>query len=248
MPGLLQVELGLLGDVARVARVVLAGDRILDETRDVQRRVLRERVHVRRGGVELQEHVGFLDLLEPADRRAVEGLTVGELLVGQLVDRQRQVLHLPRQIGEAEIHDQGPGFLGHGDDVLGRLRVRHDDSFPSVVGDPPRLGGRRPGSVTRALTLGYEGPDMARGRRRRRRPRAPGGMGGNLSAARSAWAADVLSGRPQGDPRRIALHERGLHRGAEGDESQNRDEIRGGEPAVHGQGIGPGGLARAEPR
>ena len=247
MPVCLQVELGLLRDVARVARVVLAGDRVLHEARDVQRGVLRERIHVRGVGSSIEQHVRLLDLLEPADRRAVERLPVGELLLGQLVDRQRQVLDLSRQVGEAKIHDLGPGFLGHGDDVLGRLRVRHDDSFPSVVGDAPRLGGERHGSVTRALTLGYDGTGCGGGRRRRRRPLVPGGMGGDLSAARPATAAGVLSVRPQGDPCRIALHERGLRGGAEGDESQERDELRGGEPGVHAQGIDLRAHARAEP-
>ena len=46
-PGLFQVQLGLLRDVARVAAVHLAGHRVLHEAVDVQRRVLRERIQVR---------------------------------------------------------------------------------------------------------------------------------------------------------------------------------------------------------
>ena len=157
-PGLLEVELGLLRDVARVARVVLTGDRVLHEARDVQRRVLRERVHVRGARVEIEEHVRLLDLLEPPDGRTVEWLTLGELLLGQLVDRHRQVLHLARQVGEAQIRDLCPGLLGHGDDVLGRLRAPHDAAPSPPTTDPQRVGARSAGSVTRALTLRYGRP------------------------------------------------------------------------------------------
>ena len=72
MPGLLQVQLGLLRDVARVAAVLSPVTGSFTKHVDVQRAVLRERVHVRRVGVEDQEHVRLLDLLEPADRRSVE--------------------------------------------------------------------------------------------------------------------------------------------------------------------------------
>src|SRR4029079_3488913 len=115
-------------------------------------------------------------------RGAVERLAFLELFLGELMDRQGKVLHLARQVGEAQIDDLCPGFVGHGDDVLGRLRVRHHDSLlgagPSTDGDAPRVGRWRDGSVTRALTLRYESPRKGAGPALSRRPLCAGGMGG----------------------------------------------------------------------
>src|SRR6185436_1599052 len=144
-----------------------------------------------------------------------------------------------------------PGLLGHGDDVLGRLRVRHHDSLlgagPSTDGDVPRVGRWRDGSVTRALTLRYESPRKGAGPALSRRPLCAGGDGWNLVLAAPAPFAVVLSGRPHPNPRRVALHERGRYRSAEGDKSQRGDEVRGGDPCVHGRDIGRGARHRAEP-
>ena len=118
-PGLLQVELGLLRDVARIAAVHLAGDRVSHEAVDVDRRVLRERIHVRGVRIGHEEHVRLLDLLEAADRGSVEPDPFLEDRLRQLGHRDREVLHQPRQVAEPEIDDLGSGLLGHGDDVLG---------------------------------------------------------------------------------------------------------------------------------
>ena len=103
--GAAEVVLRLLGDVARVAAVGLAGDRVLHEAVDVERLVLRERVDHRGVGIGDQEHVRLLDLLEPADRRAVEAQAVLEDVLGELVRRDREVLHEPRQVAEADVDD-----------------------------------------------------------------------------------------------------------------------------------------------
>ena len=103
--GAREVVLGLLRDVARVAAVGLAGDRVLHEAVDVQRLVLRERVDHRGVGIGDQEHVRLLDLLEAADRRAVEAEAVLEDVLGQLVGRDREVLHEPGQVAEADVDD-----------------------------------------------------------------------------------------------------------------------------------------------
>ncbi len=100
-----QVVLGLLGHVAGVTAVGLAGDRVLHEAVDVQRLVGPEGVDDRRVGVGDQEHVGLLDLLEPPDRRAVEAVPVLERLLRQLVGRDGEVLHQAGEVAETEVDD-----------------------------------------------------------------------------------------------------------------------------------------------
>ena len=82
-----QVLLGLLGDVARVPAVGLAGQRVVHEERQVERLVRAERVDDRGRRVRQQQHVGLVDLLEAADRRAVEHQPVGEYA---LLERRRR--------------------------------------------------------------------------------------------------------------------------------------------------------------
>ncbi len=100
-----QVVLRLLGDVAGVAGVRLTGDRVVHEAVDVQRLVLAERIDHRRVGIGDQEHVGLLDLLEPTDRRTVEPVALLEVVLGQLVGRDREVLHQARQVAEAKVDE-----------------------------------------------------------------------------------------------------------------------------------------------
>jgi hypothetical protein len=46
---------------------------------------------------------GLLDLLVPADRRAVEPVAVGEPLLGELLDGDREVLHEAGKVAEAQV-------------------------------------------------------------------------------------------------------------------------------------------------
>ncbi len=140
---LLQVELGLAGHVARVTAVHLARDRVLHEAVDVQRGVLRERIHVRGVRVGHQQHVRFLDLLEPADRRPVEPDPIFEDRVGELVRRYREVLHQPWEVTEAEIDDRRVVLLHHGQDVLGCRHVPIPLAARRCT--QPRGGSRRSG-------------------------------------------------------------------------------------------------------
>ena len=80
-----QVLLGLARDVARVAAVGLAGDRVVHEEVDVERLVLAERVEPRGGRVGEQRHVGLVDGLEAADGRAVERGAVLEDVLADVV-------------------------------------------------------------------------------------------------------------------------------------------------------------------
>ena len=101
--GARQVLLRLAGDVARVAGVGLAGERVVHEEVEVQRLGGAERVDL--GGVEVgqQHHVGLVDRLEAANRRAVEGQAVLEHAVVERRGRDREVLHDTGQIAEPDV-------------------------------------------------------------------------------------------------------------------------------------------------
>ena len=116
--GPLQVVLSFLGDVARVAAVGLPRDRVAHETVQVERDVLTERVEDRGVRIGDQEHVGLLDLLEAADRRAVEAVPVVEAVFGQLVNRHREVLHDAGQVAEAQVDEGSVDALGEVQDLL----------------------------------------------------------------------------------------------------------------------------------
>ena len=91
--------------VAGIAAVGLAGERVVDEAVDRQRLPGAEGVDERGVGVGDQDHVRLLDLLEPADRRAVEAHALVEQLGRELAGRHREVLHQARQIAEADVDD-----------------------------------------------------------------------------------------------------------------------------------------------
>ncbi len=117
--GALQVVLRLAGDVAGIAAVGLAGHRVLHEAVEQQRLVGQERVLERCLGIGHQDHVRLLDLLEAADRRAVEADTVLEHGLVQLVSRDGEVLHLPGQVAEAQV-DELITAVGNGLQDVGR--------------------------------------------------------------------------------------------------------------------------------
>jgi len=78
-----------------------------------QRRLFVERVDV--GGVRVghELHVRGLDALPAGDRRAVEGMATGELLLAEGRDRHRDVLLLATGIGEAEVDELDFSLLHH---------------------------------------------------------------------------------------------------------------------------------------
>jgi hypothetical protein len=115
----LQVGLSLLGDVAGVTAVALTGHRVGDEAVDDRRLPLHERVDVDGVRVGDQDHVGFLDLLEPTHRGAVEAVTVGEVVLAQDRRRDRDVLHDARQVREAEVDELAAFVLDEGEDFFG---------------------------------------------------------------------------------------------------------------------------------
>ncbi len=76
-----------------------------------------EGVDDHRVGIRDQEHVGLLDLLETADRRPVEAVPVLERLLGQLVGRDREVLHEPGEVAETEVDNLDALLLNQPNDV-----------------------------------------------------------------------------------------------------------------------------------
>src|SRR4029077_2261502 len=83
-----------------------------------------EGVDNRSVGIGDQEHVRLLDLLEPADGRPVEAQAFLEDVLGELVGRDREVLHEPGQVTEADVDDGDVLVRKHADDVC-RTAFRH---------------------------------------------------------------------------------------------------------------------------
>ena len=100
-----EVLLRLLGDEPGVAAVALAGDGVGDVAVHDERLPAPERVEVGGGGVGHQHHVALLDLLEAADRRAVERVPVLELPLVEHRGRDRHVLHHAGQVAEPEVDE-----------------------------------------------------------------------------------------------------------------------------------------------
>jgi hypothetical protein len=132
-----QVRLGLHRHVARVARVGLPRDRIEHRADQRDRRRLVERVQDRRGCIREQQHVRLVDLLEAADRRAVEADPVGERLLVQRRERHPHVLPGARKVGELQIDHARGVALGQGEHI-----ARLDSPIPRERPDAERLGGR----------------------------------------------------------------------------------------------------------
>ena len=123
--GGIQVLLGLAGDAARIARVVFLGHRVAHVADQDQRLVDAERVDEGGGLVRHQQHVGGVDLLEAADRGAIEA----QALVDRLdVDRGRRiggVLPHSGQVDEAQVDDLDAFVLDRLHDVVRGLASQH---------------------------------------------------------------------------------------------------------------------------
>ena len=98
-----QVVLRPLGDAARVACIILAGDGVLNGADQRQGRHLGERIHQRGVRIGQDEHVGFVDGLPAANGGAVEAEAVLEYIGFQHGNRYGKVLPDAGQIDELEI-------------------------------------------------------------------------------------------------------------------------------------------------
>ncbi len=105
MPVLLQIRFGLLRHVARIAAVGLAGDGIEDIADDVQRGNRENRIHHRRIRIGNQEHVALVNLLEPADARAIEADAFAEQVVLEVFYWDGKMLPHARQVDKSQVDD-----------------------------------------------------------------------------------------------------------------------------------------------
>ena len=85
-----------------------------------------------------------------------------KLLLGQLGDRDREVLHQAREVAEAEVDDLGPGLLRHGEDVLGRLWAPHDAAPSPPTTDPQKGRGEERPFLYNGVNLRYGRPGGTR--------------------------------------------------------------------------------------
>jgi hypothetical protein len=95
--------LGMLGDRARVAGVVLAGQRLQHVAEDDQLRLGGEGIERRGGEIGQQQHVGLVDRLPTGDRRAVEHDALGQQVLVDGLDRLGEVLPFAPRVGETEV-------------------------------------------------------------------------------------------------------------------------------------------------
>ena len=108
---LLDVRLGFLGDIARIAAVGLVGDGVDNVTDEGEGRLLEERVDARRAGVRNKDHVGLVDGLPATDGASVEAKSLGETFFRDPVDRHGGVLPLAQEIHEFVVHELESAFL-----------------------------------------------------------------------------------------------------------------------------------------
>ena len=116
--GALQVVDRLAGDVARIARVVFAGDRILHVADHAERGDFGERVDERGVGLRQEQHVAFVDRLPAADARAVEAEAFFEDFLFELADGNREVLPKSGEIHKPQIDGLNVPLATHRQDGL----------------------------------------------------------------------------------------------------------------------------------
>ena len=106
-----QVRLGFLRHVPWIARVHLAGHRVLDVADNAQRRDRGERVLERRCRVRHQQHVALVDVLEAANARPVEPDAFAEGVRAEFPGRDREVLPEAGEVHEFQVNDLDPLVL-----------------------------------------------------------------------------------------------------------------------------------------
>jgi hypothetical protein len=85
------------------------------------------------------EHVGGVDRLPAADRRAVEAEALGEDLLGQFGDRNGKMLPGPVDVAELEVDDFDVLGFGQGENFFGshNIKLRPSPSIPDAKLGPP---------------------------------------------------------------------------------------------------------------
>ena len=103
--GRLEVLLGLEGDEARIARVRLERERIVDVAGERERRHLQHRIDECRRDVGEEQHVALVDGLEAADRGAVEAQPLPDHLLVERGGGDREMLPRAGEVAELHVHD-----------------------------------------------------------------------------------------------------------------------------------------------
>ena len=133
--GALQVVDRLAGDVARIARVILARDRVLHVADHAERGDLGERIDERRVGLRQEEHVALVDRLPAADAGAVEAEAFFEDFFFELLDGDREVLPDAGEVHEPHVDGLDVALATHRQDCL---RSHSHDSSPRCTGRKKR--------------------------------------------------------------------------------------------------------------
>ena len=128
-----QIAFCLLCDIARVAAVALARDRIEHIADQIQSGNFKNRIHTGRLRVGDQQHVTFVDQLESADTGAVKTDAFLKQVVAQVLHGDREMLPDSKEIHELQIHNLHPCLsreflhftwsLGHDFGLLSRKDV-----------------------------------------------------------------------------------------------------------------------------
>jgi hypothetical protein len=108
-----QILFGSLRDSAGIPVVGFLGTRFRNGARQRKRRGRAKRINERRCRIRHGQHVGGLDGLPSADRRAVETKAVLENLFCQLANRDTEVLPGPKGVHEFNVHHLGALFFRH---------------------------------------------------------------------------------------------------------------------------------------
>ena len=130
--GALQVVDRLAGDVARIARVVFARDRVLHVADHAERGDHGERIDERGVGLRQEEHVALVDRLPAADAGAVEAEAVFEHFFIELRDGDGEVLPDAGEVHEAHVDRLDVALATHRQDRL-RGHCCHDPMSPMRV-------------------------------------------------------------------------------------------------------------------
>ena len=109
-PAGLQVRLRFLRHIARIPGEPFPRYRIHDVAQQVQRRDLKERIHLRGVDVRHQQHIAFVNGLEPANAGTVKPVALRHVVRGELAQRDGQVLESARQVREPQVNDADAVF------------------------------------------------------------------------------------------------------------------------------------------
>ena len=111
--GAAEIVDGFASDIARIAGIVFAGDRILDVANHAEGRELREGIDKGGFGLRNQQHVAFVDGLPAANAGAIEPEPVFEDFFVEFADRYGEMLPEPGKVHESQVDGFYASFAAH---------------------------------------------------------------------------------------------------------------------------------------